>query len=481
MIKHMTEDVEANIISCMYGNPELFFEYSELNASDFQNGVWQLFFAIGQKMVAKGMKKLGNMDVDVFVKNNTSEKVQVRYDKYGGYINIENVEGIANEENLPVYIDTLKKWSAFNKLKVMFDKDMADTDKISHLSLNQLYYTYTARINDLFVNIEDDVSTTLVADGLDEMFEEANRGQAKGLPINSPILCDTINGINMGAITLVAGQSGSGKSTWLIQQVGVSVFEHEESAVFFLNEQSSKKFKQELLTYIINHIVIDNPAHSFNKKRWRDGGFSQQEWEWIRAAKDILTEKTRNNKIVIVEFKKYKHQTILRSIKKYAAMGVKVFAIDTFKLPSDANPNNPFWLELQQNMVDLDDLVKESNLNVALICTLQLGKGAILNRYLSPNDLGMSKNVIDVASVCLLIRKMYPDEYLNEKNELRVYKPIGGSSKEDVILNSGKRHSIIFIPKNRFGVADEFQVVALHEFGTFTYNEMGITHVPINT
>ena len=478
----MTEDVEANIISCMYGNPELFFEYSTLQPSDFQNGVWKLFFVIGQKMVAKGMRILGNMDVDVFVKNNMSKAIQDRYDKCGGYINIENIEGIANEENLPVYIDTLKKWAAFGKLQKIIETDALNLQNLSGLSLNQLYDIYTAKMNDIFINVEDDISTTLVADGLDAMFEEANRGIAKGLPINSPVLCDMINGINMGAITLVAGQSGSGKSTWLIQQVGVSVFEHEESAVFFLNEQSAKKFKQELLTYIINHIVIDDPTQSFNKKRWRDGDFSKQEWEWMKKARDILKEKTKNNKIVIVEFKKYKHKIVLRSIKKYAAMGVKVFAIDTFKLPSDADPNNPFWLELQQNMVDLDDLVKESNLNVALICTLQLGKGAILNRYLSPNDLGMSKNVIDVASVCLLIRKVHSDEYLNEKHELTIYQPLGDNgSTEKVVLDKDKRHSIIFIPKNRFGIADEFQIVALHEFGTFTYKEIGITNVPIGS
>ena len=230
------------------------------------------------------------------------------------------------------------------------------------------------------MNINEDVHTQHIVTGLEELISKADEGVKKGLPIDSPLLSETINGINLGQITLIGGQSGSGKSTWLIQQILTAVFNYEEAAVFFLNEQDAKKFQQEMLTWIINNIVIKDKKRYFNKVRWRDGGFSEEEFKWLNEARKILEEKTKNNKIIIVEFKTYMHKTTVRSIKKYAAMGVKIFAIDTFKLSSDSNSNNPFWLEMMQQMREFDDLCKPSNLNVSLICTYQLGKGAIVNR-----------------------------------------------------------------------------------------------------
>ena len=90
----------------------------------------------------------------------------------------------------------------------------------------------------------------------------------------------------------------------------------------------------------------------------------------------------------------------------------------------------------------------------------------------------MSKNVIDVASVCLLIRKVHQDEYTVWKNEIKVIKCYGEST-EEVDLEKDKRHSIIFIEKNRNGIAQDFQVVAKHDFSTLRYEEIGKTYIPV--
>lgn len=482
-IKELTKNVEANIIGCLYTNPAYYFDYKDvLSSKDFFNDDWRFFFIIGKKMVEKGFEELKASDVATFIEQSASEGIKLRFEKYGYLSAVEELHGIFNPNNMKAYVDNLKKWSALHQISDRLSIN-ADTDitKFKNMSLSDVYDIYTAKLNDIFVNINDDVHTQSIADGLDELIENANKGLKKGLPINSPMLSQTINGINLGQITLIGGQSGSGKSTFLIQQLLTAVFEKEEAAVFFLNEQDAPKFQQEMLTWIINNIVITDRNKSFNKIRWRDGGFTEEEFKWLHTAADILRQKTKNNRIIIVEFKTYTHSTVVRSIKKYAAMGVKIFAIDTFKLSADADANELFWLTMQTQMKELDDLVKPSNLNVALVCTLQLGKGAITNRYLSANDLGMSKNVIDVASVCLLIRKVHADEYPGEKNEIEVYMPIEGTeSKTQVQLDPKKRHSVIFIEKNRNGVSNEFQIVAYHNFGTFEYKEMGMCNISMS-
>lgn len=481
-LMEMTKVTEANLIGCLYNNPELFLDYDELSSNDFNNDQWRFMFALGKKMALRGYNTLTPMDVESFVEQLGSDNIKAGFEKYGGSRLVEDLHIIFDEnQNAKVYIDDLKKWKAIIEInKQLTIKDRDDLMKLSKGSFNDLYDLFTAKLNNIFINVNEDVHTQEIGHGLEDLIQNANKGMKRGLPIDSPMLSDTINGINLGQIMLIGGQSGSGKSTWLIQQVLTSVFKHEEAAVFFLNEQDASKFQQEMLTWIINNIVLAGTKKFFNKVRWRDGGFSSEEFEWLYEAKEILENKTKNNKIIIVEFKTYSHKVVIRSIKKYASLGVKIFAIDTFKLSSDANPSNPFWLEMMQQMREFDDLVKPSNLNVSLICTLQLGKGAIVSRYLSANDLGMSKNIIDVASTCLLIRKMYPDEYKGEKNEVKVYKTIG-ESRIAVELDPTKRHSIIFIEKNRQGIAQDFQIVAKHDFSTFKYEEMGKSYISMGT
>lgn len=477
----MSSITESNLIGCLYNNPTLFIDHSEITPNDFNNKHWRFMFVLGKRMAVKGYNSLTPMDVEMFIEQSGNPDIQQCFEECGGVKLVEDLHAIfENNDNVNVYIDDLKKWKALIDINTNLTiENQEELMRLSKGSFNDLYDLYTAKLNNIFINVNEDVHTQNIADGLDKLIEDANMGMKRGLPIDSPILSNTINGINLGQIMLIGGQSGSGKSTWLIQQVLTSVFKNEEAAVFFLNEQDAVKFQQELLTWIVNNVVLVGTNKFFNKVRWRDGGFSEEEFSWLYSAKEILEDKTKNNKIIIVEFKTYSHKVVIRSIKKYAALGIKIFAIDTFKLSSDSNPNNPFWLEMMQQMREFDDLVKPSNLNVSLICTLQLGKGAIVSRYLSANDLGMSKNIIDVASVCLLIRKMHPDEYKGEKNEIKVIKTLGEGSNIEVELDKNKRHSIIFIEKNRNGIAQDYQIVAQHDFSTFKYEEKGKSYISI--
>lgn len=479
-LKAVSKNIEADIVGMLYSNPQLFLDYDNICPDDFADKGWRFLFSLGRKMIKKGYQSLTPSDVEIFVEQLNKPNILNSFNDYGGYNTIKDLHELYDENNnIEVYINDLKKWKAIREIiKELSIKDMDDVKKVSSKSFNELYDLYTAKLNNIFVNINEDVHTQHIATGLEELISKADEGVKKGLPIDSPLLSETINGINLGQITLIGGQSGSGKSTWLIQQILTAVFKYEEAAVFFLNEQDAQKFQQEMLTWIINNIVIKDKKRYFNKVRWRDGGFSEEEFKWLNEARKILEEKTKNNKIIIVEFKTYMHKTTVRSIKKYAAMGVKIFAIDTFKLSSDSNSNNPFWLEMMQQMREFDDLCKPSNLNVSLICTYQLGKGAIVNRYLSANDLGMSKSIIDVASVCLLIRKMHKDEYSGEKNEIKVMKAIE-NSLEEIKLDNKKRHSIIFIEKNRNGIAQDFQIVASHDFSTLRYEEVGKAYLSV--
>jgi replicative DNA helicase len=221
----------------------------------------------------------------------------------------------------------------------------------------------------------------------------------------------------------------------------------------------------------------------FNKKRWRQGKFTVEERKLLKEAKEILDAKVKDNKIILCHFKSYSAKQAERVIRKYASLGVKNFILDTFKISSDRSGSDAFWLSMQEDMRKFDDLVKESNLNVNLWVTLQLQKGAIAKRYLTGDSIGMAKNVIDVASVGLLMRRVRNDEY-DGKFAIKVINPISPEAKKTgvtVTLDPNKNYVIIFIEKNRNGESQTYQIVAEQDLGTLRYKEVGICDIPFDS
>ena len=68
----------------------------------------------------------------------------------------------------------------------------------------------------------------------------------------------------------------------------------------------------------------------------------------------------------------------------------------------------------------LENRIKAENKNVHILITFQLAKGSVKQRYYTQDNIGMSKNIIDPASTCLMIRGVYYDEYSGEKRALDV-------------------------------------------------------------
>ena len=133
-------------------------------------------------------------------------------------------------------------------------------------------------------------------------------------------------------------------------------------------------------------------------------------------------------------------------------------------------------------MVEINDCIKSENKNVHILITFQLAKGSVKQRYYTQDNIGMSKNIIDPASTCLMIRDVYDDEYPGEKRALDVYRLEGknGKSKIPQHLDKDKRYQIIFIIKNREGSANTYQIVVEHDMSRNIMKEIGMTHVPID-
>lgn len=469
---------EANIVSILWSVPELYYTYDKLNIKLFNQNVWKVYFQIGHDLVIKERKQvLDEITVGLYLEKHL--KLKEQYDKYKGYETIENAKAYVKTENMDGYINELHKWNAVLDL---LKRKFPIFDRISDfvdMSSEQIYDEFEAVLNHVFVNVEGDDITHDISDGLDELIEKLDQGLAVGLPLhNTPMLNKEVGGNLEGNITLVGGLSGVGKTALSRTLLLPSILEHKEKIIIMINEEGKEKWQREFLVWVANNIFKED----LQKYIVRDGKYKLEVKELLKKCSAWIRQ--YKNTIILKPFTQYTTAKAIKTIKKYSSMGVKYFMLDTYKADAKSLSSEAFWFSMQQNMVEINDVIKPEAKNVHIWITFQLSKGSSKQRHYDQDNIGMAKNIVDVASTCLMIRIVFDDELEGGKRELDVYrkeKRQGNiESQIPVKLKKGKNYQIIFMVKNREGSTNSYQIVVEHDLSRNVYKEIGYTVVPVD-
>lgn len=468
---------EANIVSIYYKKPDLMYDF-ELKLEDFTENTWRVYWQIAYDIVIKEHKPILD-DVTIGLYLEKHNKLKQKYDDYGGYETIEKATEYVKVENLSGYIAELNKW---NTVLMMLKNKFPVYDRLSEfadMSLDDIYVEYEAILNHIFINADEDIQSYSIEDDIDELIDELNEGFAVGLPYyEMPLLNKETGGQLTGNITLVGGLSNMGKTTLVRSMCIPASIKNGEKLVIIINEEGRKKWQREMLVWVANNI------YKFDLQKFvvRDGKYSDEVMDMLRKCANWIKEKASDNTVTIIPFNKYRTEKAIKVIKKYASLGVKYFILDTYKADSGSR-SDKMWLEMQQSMVDIYDTVKtDGGKDVHIVVTFQLAKSSARQRFYSQDNIGQAKNIVDVASTCLMIRDVFEDEYTGEKNALKVYKLEGknGKSKIPVNLDHDKHYQLIFIVKNREGAANNYQIVVEHDMSRNLLKEVGFTSVPVD-
>lgn len=464
---------EANVVSCIYKSPDIIYN-TNLTLNDFSNNIWKVYYSIAHDIIMVEKKNvLDDITVGLYLEKHP--KLKAKYHEYGGYKTIQSAMGYVEIGNFDGYVDELRKWRAVIKLT---KRGFPVKDRLSDyadMTAEEIYNEFEAFLNDTFVNINSDVKSYDICDGIHELIEELDTGVAMGLPYyDMPTLTKETGGQYLGSITLLGGVSNAGKSTVARSTTIPSIIKMSERVVIMVNEDSLKKWQREMLVWVCNNIL----KFDMQKHIVRDGKYSKEVKEKLHEAATWLEKKTENHMITIIPFLQYQTSKAIKEIKKYAAMGVKYFVLDTFKMDA-GKISGQSWLEMQQSMVDIKDTVKAEALNVHILITFQLEKGSSVMRYYTQNNIGLAKNIVDVASTCIMIRDVFDDEYEGEKRALNVYRLEGANGRTKIRqkLEKDKKYQLFFIVKNQEGAANSYQIVALHDKSRNIIEEIGITNV----
>lgn len=447
----------------------------DLKLEYFSNNIWKVYYTIANDIICvEGKASLDEITIGLYLEKHL--KLKEKYDEYGGYDTIVSAGNYINIDNLSGYIKELHKWNAVVKLAKMKFPIQDRLSEFCDMSVDDIYNELEAFLNHTFVNVESDVKTYNACDGVFDLIDKLNNGTNVGLPLAScKILNKEISGLNLGNIYGIGALSGVGKSTTAINWLIPSIIEHNEKLVFIINEEDETKIQREMIIWVANNVFKEE----LHKYVLRDGKFTNEIMELLKKCAEWIESKKENRNITIVPLEKYTTDIALKIIKKYTSMGVKYFCIDTLKESADSNSDKT-WLDMTRDMVKLYDVIKPSSKNVCLVVTYQLGKLATKQRYYTNNEIGLAKSIVDVMSVNLMLRLPFDDEFEGGKNEIKAYKLEGkrGLTKIPFILKKEKKYIIIFIPKNRFGVTGQFQIIAEYDLSLNIYKEVGICNIP---
>lgn len=468
---------EANVVSILYKHPEELFNV-DLTLNDFTNNVWRVFFQIAYDIILVEKKStLDDIVIGLYLEKH--EKLREKYEEYGGYDTIQAAAAYVKRENLEAYIAELRKWKAVIEL---CKKGFPVKDKLSQYvdkTEEEIYNEFEVYLNHIFTNTTSGVKSYNVFDDMFEFIDELNNSQDVGVPFyNAPLLTEATGGFNLnGNIYGLGAGSGVGKSTMAFNYLVPTAIEHGEKVVFIINEEDERKMRKELLIWVANNVFKEE----LQKRTIRDGNFNKETLELLIKCAKWIEEKKEQHIFTVIPLERYSVKTVVKIIKKYSGMGVRMFVLDTLKESSDAGTDEIFK-SMMRDMVTLYDTVKPSARNVGLFVTYQLGKGSLKMRYLTNNEIGQAKSIIDVMSVNFMMRRPYEDEYVGGSKELKCFRveKIGKGSVKEVgfALNKKDNPMITFITKNRFGISGGNQIVSYCDFSRNICSDEGYCCVP---
>lgn len=465
--------VEAQFVFSLYKNVDLFWDYEVKTGSYSWSDInMQQYYILLYRLLENGIRKVDVVSVNNYIENIASPKQRDWFVGNNGYKTID--KGIRNIEsdNVQMYFDTMFKYHTVQTLHEDGYPIERNWERLKNKPLEDIADFMEGSMNKSFYNVQGRDKVVDIKSGLDEMIEKANKGLDYGLPLASPLLNNVQNGLSLGNITILGANSGVGKSFLVLTQILPTIINNQERVLIVINEEDKTKWQRDLLTYYINNKL----GKRFNKGRFLKGNFTNEEMKWILEAKEMLEHDVADGLIQLVEMGNFNMADTIRLIRaQNRVRGVQYFVIDTLKLDSNYNENGnmPTWLSLQENMRKLYDAIKPKALNVHCFVTYQLGKSAMNKRYLTSNELGMSKNIVDVASSVILARTVSQEEKGNGKKAFTVKFDTGiiGNLPDDE-----KEYMILFFDKNRQGQTDT-QVVMEVDRGRQITKDVGIAHL----
>lgn len=483
---------ESLLCGYLWSEPSLFQQYRhhKITRSTFTETVWYFYFSLGQEMFENGIREFDDKTVYSYVTSKPKESGKrsytETYNSFGAYKTIKELMDVCktDSQNESYHFSEIQKYESLRKLQEESLIDVSNEKLVAMLAkmnLKQVHLYIQTKNKEAFAQINSgDVAEYDLSEGLSQVIEDMNEGEAMGIPLHdAPRLNKKIKGWKDGALYYLILASGVGKSSIAMEKFILSLFENNEKALLAINEESNTKWQQLLLATVASKVL----RKPINRERMVQGGYDSEMFQKLKEAQAWI-EGQGKGLVKTIEMKRYRIEDIFSRIELYRPQGYKKLIIDTFK-PDRSSSDMARWEAFSNAAQDLHDLIKEDNYNMGTLATVQLKLGKE-SRFLDLDSTGKSMEINEVASVVMMGRLLFADEYGDEdgkgRHALKTYNykkdPISEEwYTEPYRLDPKKQYMVLFLAKNRFG-SEEEQIIYEMNYGLNSYKEVCYCIVP---
>lgn len=419
---------EGNVISCFFKDM-LLLDETEFEKEDFITTDGVFYFSLLKNLRKKGFYSLDEITI---LSNMNKEVIQIYEDK-GGWDTIQHQIDIINTQNFDTYIDILYRENTllkmyndgFNLLKeIEIDKKKVVPLKLFRkMTSEEVTDWYEARISSYGTGYSSKILEEEEIDFDDEFIESCSEGEENGVPfdiagydINGeemncfPFLSRQIMGLLEGTLSMIAGFSSSGKSTWLITII-MALLYYDRKILIISNEENIKKFKIKFMVWLLGK---HNRYFKLTKKKMTSGNINEESREQLKDVQNFW-RKNYKGKVKFITMvdadikiaKKKARENILR-------YGYDTIFYDTFKIQEKDFSSARQDLSLVRDSRELDKIAKKYN--AIVFASVQLAEYMKGKLFLDASCLSNAKQIKEILENLFMMRTVYSEE-LDEKSK----------------------------------------------------------------
>lgn len=325
------------LLGCLLNNPQLLLNDKYiLENDDFSENIFhKTLFRVILYLAKKGAKDISSLDVGEVVENYEAEKEILEDSEYMDFINV--VKDIANEENVDIYYEVVKKLSVLREYHAIgfpiheFYDINTDEDKSTGKSAKDVIEYFDGIQISLNRKFKTNTTQEEYQAGTD--FAETKERMKKEPLVGDSFQSEYLNSIFRGMYGFIirAAKSGGGKTVLSIGDIckvtctqywdyNKQKFVDNPSCVgssLFINTEMD--LRNELDVIIISWISGVSRDHILN------GEYDEGEEERVDKANEILIE----SKLYIVDDPSFTTKSLISTIRDYAInKGIKNVCFD---------------------------------------------------------------------------------------------------------------------------------------------------------
>lgn len=414
---------EGNVVSCFFKDM-LLLDETNFTKDDFITKDGRFYYELMSHLRKKGFFSLD----EITILSNCNEEVLERFEECGGWETIQHQINIINVQNFDVYADVLYRENiilklhddGFNLLKEIEiqNKKIIPIKIFRKMSAEQVTDWYEARITSYGTGYSSKVLEEEEIDFDDEFFDNCAEGLENGVPFDVggiddelneincfPFLSRQINGLLDGTLTVMAGYSGTGKSTWYVTLI-MALLYRDRKVLIISNEENVKKFKIKFLIWL---LAKKNRYYNLTKKKLMSGNITTEDREQMKSVQEYWREEFKG-KLRFISIADANMGVVKKKIRENVLRhGYDTVLYDTLKLDFNTAGDSRTDLALIKDTRDLDAIAKKYN--IIMLASLQLAIHTMGKLFLDSSTLSNAKQSKEVMENLFLIRNVYPEEF----------------------------------------------------------------------